>query len=175
MPNFRITSSLSDLVDVNNVPFVQNQCQLGKLYSVVTGAQAVALGGFMVVQLTNPANSAKTLYAQQLMISVTGVTTVDIIRNATFAASGAALTPRNLNWATSDASSINGKFLVQATDPTVSGIPLFSYVQTNAAPTLQNLLGSLIIPSGTANRQLYFRMNCSALTTVSFSFNWVEL
>ncbi len=175
MPNFRITSSLSDLVDVNNVSFAQSQCQLGNLYSVVTGAQSVALGGFFVVQLTNTANSTKTLYAHQLMISVTGNTAVDIFRNATFAAAGTALTPRNLNWAANDASSISGKFLVQATDPTINGTPLISFVQTNAAPTVQNLPGSLIMPSSTSNRQLYFRMNCGALTTVSFCFSWVEL
>ncbi len=34
---------------------------------------------------------------------------------------------------------------------------------------------SLVVPSGAADRQLYFRLNCSALSTVSFGFTWTEL
>ncbi|TCL69948.1 hypothetical protein EDC14_101170 [Hydrogenispora ethanolica] len=49
------------------------------------------------------------------------------------------------------------------------------FAQLATAPTILQFLDSVIMPYGTADRQLYFRLTCSALTTVSFGFTRTEL
>lgn len=51
------------------------------------------------------------------------------MRNASFAAAGTSLTPRNTNFGFPDSSVVTAKYISQSTDPTTGGQLLQSFIQ----------------------------------------------
>lgn len=157
----------------NPVPTVgaaANAARAGSLYYVSTGAIALTLAGFVVLQLTNPASSTKNLFIARFMTGTSASATFDLLRNATFAAAGTTLTPRNANFASPDASVATAKFINQATDPTTGGQLLASLVQTDAA--LADYNGALVVTPGST---IALRASNITLTlTLSLNATWWE-
>jgi len=158
----------------NSIEFVERVSELGSLYSVTTGAVSVAASAFLVLQLTNPANSGKTFYINTVSGGSSVTTTMALYQNATFAAAGTPLTPLNLNWNFSNSSIATAKDLTQATDPTTGGTLISTLVQP--AGVVNNLYyGSLIIPSGTSSREFYVRLtNAASVNNLSINVTWWE-
>lgn len=110
----------------------ENASQFGILYFLSTGPVSVVANGFLIVQLTNPAGSGKVANIARISGGATVNTRIDIIRNASFAAAGTSLIPRNTNFGFSDSSVITVKYISQSTDPTTGGQLLHSFIQPSA-------------------------------------------
>lgn len=150
----------------------RNQALNGSFYSLTTGSQTVAAANFLVCQVTNPSNSGKFINVNDVLGSSTTPITVDVLRNATFAAAGTAITPRNTNFQFGDNSAMTGKFLVSVTDPTSGGNLLYSINQGNGGP-LVDFNGRIIVPS---NQTLYIRLPNTGSTSINLSLtvDWWE-
>lgn len=164
-----------ETIYVNSIDFSAIKSQQGNYYGITTGAQSVVANGFLVVQLTNPANSGKTINISSIRGGATVNTTLDVFKNATFAAAGTPLTPRNRNWAFADASAVTGKWLTQGTDPTTGGTLLASMIQTGGSVDV-SYEGRIIIPSATTDRQFYIRLtnNVNQANTLAVTIAWWE-
>lgn len=174
-PNFKIVSSENDTVYVNSVDYATIKSEQGKYYMVSASALSIVLNGFLALQITNPADSGKTMYIDRVSGGLTATATVDILRNATFAAVGTTATPYNANWGAGDNSAMKAKYISQATDPTSGGTLLLSDSQASG-PFEIGLGGRLIVPGTTSDRQLYVRVtNGSVANTMSINIAWWEI
>lgn len=142
-----------------------------------TGSQTVAANQFLLVQHTVPANVNKTIYIQRVSGGAITNTTIDIMYNATFAATGTAFTPINSNLGKSTSSVVTGKFLSSsAPDPTTGGTRVNSIIQTGG-PVVIDYDGRLVIPSTTSQRTFYIRLanNTNQANTLAINVSWWEL
>jgi hypothetical protein len=152
---------------------VENVAALGSYYMLTTGSQSVATNGYLVVQISNPTGSGKVMHVETVLGSAVTETTLDVIRNGSFAATGTTLTPRNANTSFNDSSVMTEKFINQATDPTTGGFSLLSSIQTGGSKEF-DFNGSIII---TANNTLIIRLanNANKAAPMSISISWWEL
>lgn len=157
----------------NSIEYVERVSELGSLYSVTTGPIAVVANGFLVLQLTNPASSGKTFYIDTVVGGSSAISTIALFQNATFAAVGTALTSFNRNWNFGNNSIATGKYLSQAADPTTGGTLISTIVQP-AGVVANQYYGSLIIPSGAANREFYVRLTATTAVNYSINVTWWE-
>lgn len=164
MPNYKVITSASEpLLVLNNQPYT-DASNNGQVFDVTTGEITMVASGFMTAQLTIPANTDKTVYILRLVGGTTANTTLDLLENAGFAASGTSITPVNNNYNYSGGSVCTAKYLNQATDPTSGGVPLISIVQTGGG-TLLPFDGRIVIPSSTSDRTFYLRLRNKSNTT----------
>lgn len=170
--NTELILNPNELIFGASLEFSAYYARSGKVYTVSTGPQAVAANGFLLVQLTNPAISGKTMYIDCISGGSITNTTVDMLKNASFADAGTALTPHNTNWSFSDTSIVTGKYLSQATDPTTGGTLLLSIIQTGG-PDVVDFGGRYIVSSG----QLYIRLtnNINQTSALSINITWWEI
>jgi hypothetical protein len=169
MPNYKLIYDTTDPLVVSNTPSYIYGANIGQVYDITTGTVDIAANGFLLTQLTIPANSGKTIYIVRLIGGSTVNTVLDIFRNATFSG-GTAITPHNNNWNYSDASVCTAKFINSATDITSGGTQLITFVQTGGG-TLLAFDGRLLIPSSTTDRQFYIRLKNSTNQTNTCSFS----
>lgn len=173
--NYKIISNENETVFTNAVDFAKIKSDQGQYYIAVVSAVTIVISGFLTLQITNPANSRKTMYIDSVFGGFTGSATVGVLRNATFAAAGTTVTPRNANWSFGDSSSMTAKYLSQLTDPT-SGGTLLSANSIASGPFSINYGGRLIVPGTSSDRQLYLRVtNAAVANTVSVNVAWWEL
>lgn len=145
----------------------------GILYIASTTSQLVLTGDFLLFQITNPAGSGKNINIARLTGGATTSTTMDIIRDGTFAAAGTAMTPRNRNTLFPDASVMTTKYITAAVDPTVGGVLWSSTIQSGG-PLGIEYFGRYIVSPG---HTFYIRLTNTSLITNSLSANvtWWEL
>lgn len=142
----------------------------GQFFTITTGSQSVTtMNNVLVVQMTIPANSNKTVYIQRVSGGATANTVIDILYNATFAAAGTSQTPVNTNQGSSKTSVVSAKFTT-GTDPTTGGTLVNSIIQTGG-PVVIDYDGRLIIPSTTTDRTFYVRLINTSGGTNSLSVN----
>lgn len=148
----------------------------GMFYTVTSGDQYVTTApSFLVLQLTNPANSGKTVHVKSVLGSSSVSTTLDIFRDAVFTASGSAVTSRNANWRYLDSSVTAGKWMSGTADPTVGGVLLQS-VNLSGGATDLNYDGRIIMPSDTTDRMLYIRLTSLARNAhLAIDISWWEV
>ena len=146
--------------------------RLGSSYSVTTATQTVASNGFLDVQISNPTGSGKSLHIVGVTGGATTNTTIDLVKNGTFAAAGTTLTPRNINFGFSDSSIATVKWITQATDPTTGGVLVSSLIQIGGAVVV-NYNGSWVMPSNTT---LVMRLvnNTNQSNPLSIGLQWWE-
>lgn len=175
MPNTKIISASSEPVFAETTPGYIYGAANGHVYDITTGSIDVAANGFLLVQLTNPANSGKTIYIVRIAGGSTVNTNLDIFKNATFSPSGTSITPHNNNWSYSDASSCTAKYSNSATDITSGGTLMITFIQTGGQMLIA-FDGRLVIPSSTSDRQFYIRLknNTNQTNTCSFSLAYWE-
>lgn len=149
--------------------------RLGQLYGLTTGVQNVAAKSFLLVQMTNPANSGKTIFIHKLSGGTSGSITIDVFRNAAFAPAGTPLLPRNRNWHCSDNSVIQAEFLNITTDPTTEGALLKTMIQ-KADPIEEIFAGSFQIPDHPAAQNFYLRLtnNTDQPILLAVNVSWWE-
>lgn len=109
-------------------PAEQSAAQ-GKLFIVNTGTRMVSKYGFLVLQLTNPAESGRILRLKQAVGGGEQMMMLDILGNASFAG-GNALTPFNTNLGSGITSAATVKWITanQNEDPTTGGDLLWTYI-----------------------------------------------
>ena len=175
-PNYKPLTSPNELVYSTSLPFYGYYARSGNVYTVSTGSLTISANGYLVVQLTNPANSGRTIYINRISGGATTNTTFDILKNATFSAAGTPLTPTNTNWSYADTSAITGKYLSQSPDPTTGGTLMMSIIQVGG-PVVLDFDGMYIMPSSTTNREFYIRLinNANQVNILSVNINWWEL
>ncbi|OFW76464.1 MAG: hypothetical protein A2201_06545 [Alicyclobacillus sp. RIFOXYA1_FULL_53_8] len=146
----------------------------GIFYTISTGLQLVSsASGFLVFQLTNPANSGKTLQLRSVRTGSFNSTIIDIFRNSTFTG-GTSIIPRNTNYSFTDASIATAKYLASNTDPTTGGTLLQTVQQANGSATF-DYDGRVIIPGSAANQTFYVRLTNSGTTTnMATTVSWWE-
>ncbi len=110
----------------------ENATQSGVMYFLTTGSISVVASGFLVVQMTNPVASGNMINIARISGGATVNTRIDLLRNASFAAAGTSLTPRNTNFGYPDSSVVTAKYISQSTDPTTGGQLLHSFIQPSA-------------------------------------------
>lgn len=183
MNNVPITSPKSPVYAQSTViDYTTAVSQGGQVYSISTGSQSVAVSGFLTVQVTNPANSNKTIYIERISGGSTTNTTIDILKNATITTgvppTPTTLTINNRNWNSGNNSSMTGKYVTATagTDPTVGGTLLSSIIQVGGPITLL-YNGEFIIPSSTIDREFYIRLvnNGNQVNILSINITWWEL
>jgi hypothetical protein len=147
----------------------------GKIFSVATGAQSVNASGYLVLEITNPADSNAMIEVIRIEGGTRAPTTIDILRNAPLAVSGGSLTPLNRNWNYADNSAITAKYVIQDTDPTSGGDLLTSVIQTSGAISMI-YDGEYLIPGLASDCQFSLRIknNSSETNTLAISITWLE-
>jgi len=175
MPNYKIITASSDQLYVESTPGYIYGAAAGQVYDITTGSIDVVANGFLLVQLTNPANSGKTIYIARIAGGSLVNTTLDIFKNATFSGSGTPITPHNNNWSYSDASACTAKYINSATDITSGGTLMITFIQTGGQMLIA-FDGRLVIPSSTSDREYYIRLknNTNQTNTCSFSLAYWE-
>jgi hypothetical protein len=185
MPNYQVfTDSPMSVLVTNNAtnPVVVNDpaasiaIQQGNLFIATTDPQDMSSNIYMGVQVTNPANSGKTIYVNSIIGGAIKDTIIGIYRNATFSGTGTAPTPRNTNYGFSDTSSMTVKFLLSSTDPRNNGVLLY-YTMQVGGPIEINYNGRIIVPSSSADQTIYLRIvNTGGIgNNVSIGIEWWEL
>ncbi|OFW76465.1 MAG: hypothetical protein A2201_06550 [Alicyclobacillus sp. RIFOXYA1_FULL_53_8] len=148
----------------------------GVFYTVTTGSQNVSqASGFFVFQVTNPANSGKTLHIRSIRAGSFNNVVIDSLRNATFAAAGTSATPRNTNYAFPDASVVTTKYTSSGSDPTTGGT-LFQTVQQAGGSTVTfDYDGRVIMESSSTDQTLFIRLsNTVANSRMAITVSWWE-
>ena len=160
---------------LGSIPPYNVAAERGMFYTVTSGDHSVTTEpSFLVLQLTNPANSGKTLHIRSIRGTSSVATTIDIFRDAVFTASGTSVPPRNTNWGSSDASMATGKWLSTNVDPTVGGVLLQSVDQSGGATEL-DYDGRFIIPSTATARTIYIRLtNLARNANMAIDISWWE-
>lgn len=148
----------------------------GTFYAVSTGSQSIAPNNFLLLQLTVPINSGKTIYISRVSGGSIANTTIDLFFNATFAAAGTAVTPANFNAGSSNTSVVTAKFIATTPDPTTGGTRLASVIQTSG-PIEVNYDGRFIVVATTTTRTFYVRLvnNSSQTNLLSVNVSYWEL
>jgi hypothetical protein len=174
MPNYKVFNNIEHPLYTQSVTIgdASANSQSGRLYTINTSAQTI-VAGYFVVQLTNPASSGRTVYIDKIFGGSTGTINLSVFRNATFTASGTAMTPRNNNWSYSDSSVCTAKFTSSVTDPT-SGGTLLEGLYQSSGDFLMEYQGSLIIPPSASDRQLYVRIQAALGLTTLVGITWWE-
>lgn len=158
------TLATSDSMDL---PVIQ-----GRYYTVNTGVVNVGANNLLVLLLTNPTGSTKIVRIARIMGGSYTDTTIQIVRNATFAAEGTAVTPRVTNFSATDSSVITGKWITQSTDPTTGGINIYTYVQ-NGEPKEYVFDGRIAINAG--NRiAIIVTNNTNKVYPITINVDWRE-
>lgn len=113
----------------------------GANYAASPGA-----GQNLVLQVSNPGGSGKTMYVSRISGSVTTAgTTFSILKNGTIA--GTAVTPVNFNFASAGTSAMTARSLLG----TVSGSPVTVLAFLLAAGQFNvDFTGSIVVPAGTS-------------------------
>lgn len=176
MPNYFVVNSANDPLYDKALILTQNYqaAQSGVLYRLTTGSQSLVIGGFLLLQITVPANTKKTIYINEVDCGSQGALTLDIFRNATFAAAGTSAVPLNCNSAFSNNSSMTVKWLTSATDPTSGGTLERTLIGTSGF--IISLNGASIMTSTTSNLTYYLRItNGGVANNVSLGVSWWEL
>ncbi len=147
----------------------------GKIYSISTGTQSIDASGYLALEITNPANSNNTIEISRVTGGSTTSTTADVLRDASIAASGVSLTPRNRNWNFADDSAMSAQYVTQATDPTSGGDLLASTISPGGIISVL-YDDAFIIPDATSDRSFILRIknNTSLPSTVSLTITWIE-
>ena len=147
----------------------------GKIHSVTTGVQSVTASGYMVLEITNPANSNAMIEVIRIEGGTLTPTTIDILHNTPLTVSGVSLNPLNRNWNYADSSAMTVKYVIQDTDPTSGGDILTSVIQTSGAISML-YDGEYLMPSMTADSQFSLRIknNSSETNTLAISVTWME-
>ena len=163
LPNFQCTSQSF------------SAAQNGKYYELTTGSQAITdANGYLALQLTNPANSGKTVYINTVRATSSVATIISTYKNATLNITGTSAIPHNTNWAYSDASLVTGRWVAQSSDPTSGGVLLQQMNQIGGVMEL-NLEGLRVIPSLTTNQTYYILLqNSAANSNLSINVEWWE-
>ncbi|GLI07642.1 hypothetical protein YDYSG_36720 [Paenibacillus tyrfis] len=185
-PNYNPVSGLNQPIYVKSIQTITTPnivsspsyaaAQNGTFFAITTQSRSVAANGFLTTQLTNPANSGRTLYIQRVSGGATVNTTIDILLNATFSAAGTSITPVNSNQGSTNTSLTTSKLITQATDPTIGGIIFNSIIQTGG-PVVIDFNGEIAIPPTTTNRTFYVRLvnNTNQTNLLSLNISWFEL
>lgn len=175
-PNNVPVTSPNQLIFGTNLNYSSYYARSGQVYTACTGSISVSANGFLVLQLTNPAHSGKILYINRISGGATTNTTFDMLKNATFSATGTPITPQNTNWNFSNSSAATIKYLSQGTDPTTGGTNLISIIQTGG-PLILDYGGLYIIPYGPTDRELYLRLtnNTNQVNILSINITWWEI
>lgn len=145
------------------------------MYSVATGAQSVNASGYLVLEITNPADSNTMIEVIRIEGGTLTPTTIDILRNGPIAVSGVSLNPLNRNWNYADNSAMTAKYVTQDTDPTSGGDLLTSVIQTSGAISML-YDGEYLLPGMTSDSQFSLRIknNTSDTSTLAISITWME-
>ena len=161
---------------LGSIPPHNVAAERGMFYTVTSGDHSVTTEpSFLVFQLSNPASSGKTLHIRSIRGTSSIAATIDIFRDAAFAASGTAVTPRNTNWGSADASIATGKWLIANADPTVGGVLLQSIDQSGGATEL-DYDGRFIMPSAATARAIYIRLtNLARNAHLAIDISWWEM
>jgi hypothetical protein len=147
----------------------------GKIYSVATRSQSVNASGYLVLEITNPADSNTMIEVIRIEGGTLTPTTIDILRNAPLAVSGVSVNPLNRNWNYADGSAMTVKYVTQDTDPTSGGDLLTSVIQTSGAISMI-YDGEYLIPGMLSDSQFSLRIknNTSLSATISVGITWLE-
>lgn len=148
---------------------------VGKFFTITTGSRVVSiLGGFLVLEIKNPANSGKTLYVSSIQGGATNFIVLDIFKNASIGSgSPSPITPQNTNYAYSNTSSIGARYLVSTVgDPTSGGVLLNSTIQAGGSFVI-DFNGEIVIPSAAFDQFIYLRLTTSVATSnASIGMSW---
>jgi hypothetical protein len=149
--------------------------QPSQVYILTTGNQTVAnANGFLALQLTNPANSGKTISIHSVRATATAATTLSLYKNATLNVTGTAATPHNTNWGLPDASVVTGSWVSQTANPTSGGVLLQTINQTDEAMEI-SLDEGYILPSMASDQTFYILLQNSATDAIlSINVDWSE-
>jgi hypothetical protein len=127
--------------------------QEGYMFFVTTQSQGLANNASIFLQLTNPANSGRTIHIARIAgTAFTGISTaISYYRNGTFPQAGTALTPVNGNFGTAISSVATVKFINTAGDPVVGGA-IFQYlIQPSAGGVIvTDYDGRIVMPPSTS-------------------------
>lgn len=157
MSNNLIISDFANPVYIFDINTPSTISEKGVVYDITTGSVSVAPSSFLVLQLTIPANINKTIYIGRIAGGATANILFDILRNASFSASGTAVTPINNNWDYGSNSGCTAKYISQGTDPTTGGNLLISFIQPSGGGLiLVPFDGRIVIPSSSS--ALYFTL-----------------
>lgn len=184
MPNYIPVNSGNNPLDKKSLilPLDYQAAQAGVMYQVTTGSQTFNFalgGGFLLLQITIPANSSKTIYVCEVSSGSLAYSFIlDVFINATFTATGTLLTPFNANSSFSNSSSMTAKWLKSSSDPTSGGTRIGSFSDVSGG--LNAVLdGSTIITSASSAQTFYLRItnNGPALSTnrLVAGVSWWEL
>jgi hypothetical protein len=175
--NFKIISSPMDPVYSATIHYggVVNT-NFSQLYTI-TAVTTVAANGFLVMQLTNPANSNKAIRIDRVSGGASVNTTFDTFKNATFSVTPTILTVLNRNWGSGNTSVMTAKYAIAASgaDPTTGGTLMSSVIQTGG-PVSREYDGEFYVPYGSTDRQFYVRLtnNTAASNLVALNITWEE-
>lgn len=172
MPQYAFNNSF--LTPISTINSSVEAADNGIFYTISTGIQLVSsASGFLVFQLTNPANSGKTLQLRSVRAGSFNSTIIDIFRNSTLTG-GTSITPRNTNYSFTDASVATAKYLASNTDPTTGGTLLQTVQQANGSATF-DYDGRIIIPKSASSQTFYVRLSNSGTTTnMATTVSWWE-
>lgn len=179
MPNYKIINSEIEPLYSQSVVtvYATNSSQQGLVYTVNTAAQTIGAADFLTVQVTNPSSSTRTVYINTIFGGSTAAINLSLLRNASFAAAGTSLTPRNNNWSYSDSSQCSSKYTTSGSDPTSGGTLLESLYQ-NSGNFYLPYQGQLIISPGASDRYLCVQVENPSLLTavvVVVGISWWEI
>ncbi|MBE9917333.1 hypothetical protein G8C92_25275 [Paenibacillus donghaensis] len=161
---------------IGAVPPEYSAAQSGVYYTITTGAQTVSsANGYMALELTNPANSGKTIRFELIRATSSVSSIISLYRNATLNVSGTSATPRNTNWGFTDSSKVTGTWVAQTGDP-ISGGVLLQTIEQLGGPTEIDFNGKWLIPSKASNQTLIVLLqNKQANSEMSINVSWWEL
>ncbi len=182
MNNFVMNSSENPIncTSSANSPIVTDNIQtdyteMGILYIATTTAMSIPANGYLLFELLNPLGSGKNIYISRLSGGAETTTTMDLIKNATFAASGTTATPHNRNTGFGDSSVMLAKYTssTAGADPTQGGVLWGSTITPGGTLSIE-YEGRYII---TPNHTFYIRLtnNTNQINLLSVNLTWWEI
>lgn len=137
----------------------------GALYILSTGSVSVGAGSNLLLQITNPLASGKTIYVSNLIGGVTAAATVTIQKSGTITG-GTTPTPFNANLGSANTSVVTTK---QNTG-TLGGSPT-SFISVPVTASMYSLAfgGGIVVP---ANQTLSITVGTGALTASAILTWW---
>lgn len=116
----------------------------GLLFTLASGISSVPSGQNLLVQVTNPGGSGKTMYISRIIGGITAAATLTIASGGTFTAA-ATPAPFNMNFGSATASSMTTK----TANGTLGGSPVsFTAILAAAGQYTIGFGGGIVVPPG---------------------------
>jgi hypothetical protein len=150
----------------------ENACRIGKYYGATTGAQSIPVNSYFVIELSNPANSGRTVHLGNISGGMTFASVIDLLKNGTLS-SGTTVSTTKWNYGFADDSNTVVKWETQTTDPTTGGILQTSIIQ-NGIPMVVEMNGGIIIPPNYTMALRTYNKSSDTAQQIAITITWWE-